>query len=220
MRWAPFVLFMLLGCDHPAVSQFEIHVRAVADGAPMAGVRVSEGGAVLGQSGDDGVVVLVTERPEGATVGLSLACPEGYRARPEQVTRTLRTWAPLDAERGGAPPLEIDVRCERRVSDLVIVVDGGRAGLPVSVDGAVVDRTDAVGLAHLLVRGTPGRRLLVSIDTSAIPKLLPENPERSFTITADDVVYWQQRFEMEGSQRRGRARRPTPTERDLPERIE
>jgi len=215
-RWILLAL-VLASCAEPVV-RFEILVRARADGAPMAGVQIAEGGVVLGQTGEDGALSLVTERAEGATLGLVADCREGFQARPERIVRTLRAWAPIDAS-AGSPPLAIDVVCHRVTSDVVIVVDAGRPNLPVAVDGAVVESTNEAGLAHLLLQGPPGRRVLVSIDTTDAPALAPASPERSFTLGDDAVLYWQTRFEALSAPAAEPPSRRRRSGRRVPERI-
>lgn len=207
----------LASCGDPAL-RFEILVRARADGAPMAGVQIAEGGVVLGQTGEDGALSLVTERAEGATLGLVADCREGFQARPERIVRTLRTWAPIDAA-AGSPPLTIDVVCHRLTSSVVLVVDAGRPDLPVAVDGAVIESTNEAGLAHLLLQGPPGRRVLVSIDTSDAPALAPASPERSFTLGDDAVLYWPTRFEAQSAPASEPPSRRRRGGRRVPERI-
>ena len=184
----------------------------------MGGVQVLQGGVVLGETRDDGTVSFVTERPEGETIGLSIGCPQGYRARPQQVSRTLRVLEPLDTE-AGPPPLSIDVACDQEVRDVVVVVDTERSGLAVAVDGRVVGRTNEAGFAHVLLRGPAGRRALVSIDTSELPGLVPSNPTRNYTLVEDDVLHWHRPFESEDDSVHRRRRRRQPRS-DLPERIQ
>ena len=215
-RWILLAL-VLASCAEPVV-RFEILVRARADGAPRAGVQIAEGGVVLGQTGEDGTLSLVTERAEGATLGLVADCREGFQARPERIVRTLRAWEPIDAS-AGSPPLAIDVVCHRVTSDVVIVVDAGRPNLPVAVDGAVVESTNESGLAHLLLQGPPGRRVLVSIDTTDAPALAPASPERSFTLGDDAVLYWQTRFEASSAPAAEPPSRRRRSGRRVPERI-
>lgn len=209
------------GCTEPA-RVFEIAVRARTEGEPMPGVQISEGGLFLGETDLGGQIHLVTERPEGSEVGLVARCPEGYRARPEELTRTLRAWERASEP---APPLDVEFSCERRVSTLVVVVDTGRSGLPVRVNGQEVARTSESGVAHVIVRDAAGARVVVSVDTVAHPDLAPQSPERAFTIEHDDVVYWQRGFEVPAPEpesprrRRGSRRGGTTTRPHGPVRV-
>lgn len=188
---------------------FRVAVHAMLDGAPIGGVEISEGGVRLGETGADGMLRLAADRPEGTRIELSARCPEGHRARPAQLEARLRR---LESTNGsGEPPsLTFEVRCERRVRDVVVVVDAGIAGLEVLIDGRVIDATDAAGLAHLTLQQPPGQRFVVSLDTSSHPELAPPDPEQRFTVSSrDEVFYWARPLsdvveEVDGDRRRRR----------------
>ncbi|WP_157069421.1 hypothetical protein [Sandaracinus amylolyticus] len=187
----------VLGCDVVQPGTHRVVVRATRDGAPISGVAITEGGLLIGETGEDGALRLDAERPEGATLELVARCPDDLRARPDHLRGRVRAWSRRDAEgRVSTPPLEFEVRCERRVRDVVVVVDAGRPDLDVQVDGHVVARTDVAGLAHVAIEQPPGQRFVVRIDTSAHPDLAPPNPEQRFTVGAEDeVFYWSRPFE-------------------------
>lgn len=169
---------------------FSIGVHATLDGEPLRGVEIAEGGMLIGETDDAGNIRLATARPEGTELELEVRCPEGHRARPERLRTRLRRLDPLPG-RETAPVLHLDVRCERTVRDVVVVVDTGQPGLDVLVDGRVVDRTDEQGRAHLWMEQAPGQRLAMRIDTSSRPELAPPSPEQRFTIGwRDEVFYW------------------------------
>ncbi len=190
---------------------FRVGVHAMLDGEPIGGVEIAEDGVRLGETGADGMLQLAADRPEGTRLQLSARCPDGHRARPAELEVRLRRLQPTT---GGPEPaaLTLEVRCERRVRDVVVVVDAGLEGLDVLVDGRVVDRTDAAGLAHLTLQQPPGQRFVVSLETSAHPELVPADPEQRFTVSSrDEVFYWARPLsdgteDDDGSERRGRGR--------------
>jgi hypothetical protein len=180
------VLVLGCGADRDA---FLLGVHATLDGQPVRGVEISEGGVRLGETGPDGTLRLAADRPEGTRLELAARCPAGHRARPATMQARLRRLSPLEGR--SAPPLMLEMRCERRVRDVVVVVDAGHAGLDVLVDGRVVDHTNEVGLAHLWLEQPPGQRFVVSLDTSGHPELVPPSPEQRFTVSSrDEVFYW------------------------------
>jgi hypothetical protein len=200
------IVFVFASCGGAeGTGSYSVVVHATRSGAPLAGVEITEGGYLVGATGADGALELAVDRPEGTRIELGARCPEGYRARPEHLETRLRE---LERPGGGSPPLELAVRCVRRVREIVVVVDAGQSNLPVLVDGRVVERTDATGLAHLWVEQTPGQRFAVRIDTSARPDLLPASPEQHYTVGADDdVLYWDPSFGQPEDDRQPRRRR-------------
>lgn len=205
-------LALLTACGEDRDS-FELRVHATLDGQPIGGVEIAEGGVRLGETGADGALHLAADRAEGTRLELTARCPDGHRARPAQLGARLRRLDPLpNAATSAAPPLVLEVRCERRVRDVVVVVDAGHAGLDVLVDGRVVDHTNELGLAHLWLEQPPGQRFAVSLDTSAYPELVPPSPEQRFTVSSrDEVFYWarplgEAEHERERRRRRGGGR--------------
>ena len=84
----------------------------------------------------------------------------------------------------------------------------GRAGLPVLVDGEVVGRTNARGVAHLALHRPSNTTFRVALDTSSRPRLRPRNPEVPFAVgDADDIFVFDQSFEQLRVRKRRRHRK-------------
>jgi hypothetical protein len=191
-------LAVLLGCSSgkPAPVPFTIELRALSDdGAPLAGVAFSLGKKTAGLTGTEGRVVQKVAGDEGSTLRVGVTCPVDYDP-PGQlpVVRLTRTRT-IDARE--AQPLPVEVRCERRQSDIVVVVRADRGSrLPVLIDGKLVTTTDDDGLAHVLVRrARTEKKLDVALDTTGRASLKPVNPARTYDISGRDaVILFEQTF--------------------------
>jgi hypothetical protein len=195
---AATALAALLGCSSgkPTPVPFTIELRALTgDGAPLAGVAFSLGKKASGLTGADGRVVQKVAGDEGNTLRVGVTCPPDYDP-PSQlpVVRLTRTRT-IDAREAQALPVE--VRCERRQSDIVVVVKADRGGrLPVLIDGKPVTTTDDDGLAHVLLRrARTDKKLDVALDTAGHATLKPVNPARTYDLSGRDaVILFEQTF--------------------------
>ena len=210
-------------CEEPVEpGYFPVEVRTSEAGEPLAGAQVFVDGAPIGASDATGLVRNVLRGEDGTRVEVRAACPEGRTASPPSVVLTLREVAAVQP--GDAPvALRIAIECVRSQLDTVIVVDAaGAAGAPVQIDGATVTRTDALGIAHVVLSGRPDEQHVVRLDTSGHPELRPRDPSTSFTIgDRDDVVVFAPALAALAHEpaRRPRRRRHTQAVRLIPQRL-
>jgi hypothetical protein len=191
-------LTLLFGCSskQPEPAPFTIELRALnGEGAPLAGVAFSLGKKTAGVTGTDGRVVQKVTGDEGSSLRVGVTCPASHDPPPElPVVRLTRTRS-IDARAAQALPVE--VRCERRQSDIVVVVKAERGPrLPVLIDGKPVTTTDDDGLAHVLLRRARAEKTLqVSLDTGGRTALRPVSPGRTYELDGRDaVVLFEQAF--------------------------
>lgn len=167
---------------------FTLELRGVGDeGAPLAGVSFF-GPASWGVTGNDGRLNHRIAAPDATAIAITATCPPDYkdapRLAPVRLTKTRR----VDDHSAQAIPVE--VRCERRESDLFIVVRAAGGGrLPVVVDGRRLVSTDDDGVAHMLLRRPRASgKVEVSLDTSSRPELKPLSPSRTYQLGSGDTV--------------------------------
>jgi hypothetical protein len=91
----------------------------------------------------------------------------------------------------GAPPPEYGARCSRARHSLNVrihTVGAGAANMPIRHLGKEVARTDATGMAQVVIEGQVKERVDLQIDTSdpKFAKMHPQNPVASFEITEKD----------------------------------
>lgn len=187
---ASWVALSPVACGTPPRPQepFTLELRGVGDdGSPLAGVSFS-GSKPWGVTGNDGRLVHRLEAPESTSVALTATCPLDYKDAPRLAPIRLTKTRRIDDQRTQAIPVE--VRCERRESELLVVVRAERGGrLPVVVDGQPLVSTDDDGIAHLLLRRPRASGTVeVSLDTSSRPELKPRSPTRTYQIGSADTV--------------------------------
>jgi hypothetical protein len=189
----------LLACssEKPAPAPFKVELRAFNDeGAPLAGVAFSFDKKPAVLTGADGRVVQTVAGDEGASLSVNVICPANYDPPPQHPMVRLTRTRSIDA-RATAHTLPVEVRCERKQSDVVVVVKAERGGrLPVLIDGKPVATTDDDGLAHVLLRRARSEKTLqVSLDTGFRTALKPVSPARTYDLHGRDaVVYFEQTF--------------------------
>jgi hypothetical protein len=188
-----FVLSCLSACSSAPIpdeaSKFGIELRAVAEaGTPLAGVGLAAEGQQLGFTGSDGRLTRDVRGLEGSSLRVSVSCPAEYE-QPEQPPplRLTRTRA---VGTQAAQPLTLDVRCQKRLSTIAIVVHAERGErLPILVDGKPIATTDDDGIAHVLLRRPRGDKAVqLGIDTSSRSVLKPVNPTRSYELHGRDAI--------------------------------
>jgi hypothetical protein len=129
-------------------------------------------------------VTLQGRRPK--RVHLQVRCPHGHQAvEPRSV--------PVSPH-GRQPPLELDFVCRPASRSLLIVVRAPLAsGLPVLADGASIGSVGPDGTLHALLQRPPGSELRLTLDTSAEPRLAPQQPVREITVgDSDELVVFDQ----------------------------
>jgi hypothetical protein len=187
-----------IGCGQaspPAAEPFVVELRAAAgDGSPLEGVALALGDGTASSSDARGRAVLMVSAADGTLVRLRATCPAGYDLEAEIPALRLKRTRSIAAKTEQAIPVE--VRCERAVHDVVVVVKAERGTrLPVLIDGKALATTDDQGIAHLLVqRARTQTTLQVGLDTSARGALKPVSPTRTFELNGDAVVIFEQPF--------------------------
>jgi hypothetical protein len=196
MLFACMVLGAFAACSacSPRVPEhrFEFLVR-VSSGPdrPVRGASVLHGTQPVGVSGDDGLIQLRSSGSEGELLAFRVACPDGYKSPSEPLSIVLRRLGK------GARAPEYWARCEPTSRTLVVVVRAEKAaGLPVRHLGSEVGRTDADGIAHVLLRAPPDESVELVLDTSGHPRLKPQQPTARFDVGAQDALHlFEQEFQ-------------------------
>jgi hypothetical protein len=188
-RW-PLAALVLAACADPEPLPFAAHFSVNADGkSPVAGAQILARGQVVGSTNASGELQVRLLGFEGDRVPISLACPNGYAASPEDSIVILRSVQGLGGEE--RKPIDHALGCQPTQRDAVVLVhvSGAAASLPVKIDGAVVGHTDGLGFGHFHLRPDPGSRVEVAVDTSSNDKLMPQNPQQIFQVETHDQVF-------------------------------
>lgn len=217
---APVVCVLVLwACGDvrpPPVPSFAVTFLAESDpGLPLAGVTVLANDAPQGESGAEGIVQTSLEGRTGASVTITYRCPEGYRAERESQTLRLHRFQGA-ADASSNVGLQMRLTCVPLTRGVAFVVrTNGWANLPVMLNGREVTRTNAQGIAHIVLRSPPGPSFQVKLSTESLPTLRPRNPVMTFPIgSADEVFVFNQEFNEESQPRNRRRRSPPPP--DIP----
>lgn len=171
------------------VNSYDLAVRVEADpGEPLPGAKLLHSGKELGRTNEDGRVVIRATGNEGERIELELACPDGYRAPGAPLAVTLRRGAERPEYFASCPPISRKLVIAARL-------DKG-AGLPLRYLGREVARSDASGVAHLVIEAETDKTIELTIDTSEQPTLRPKSPTARFRMpNRDDVVVLEQSFQ-------------------------
>lgn len=185
-------LLAATGCSETPRPPQRFAVRAFSDpGQPLAGARVLLGGEVVATSDGSGMAVFALQGREGQSFDVAVQCPAGYQTRSQTLAVMLRRIESPDSL------TEYDAACPPRTRSIVVVVRG-QAGyeLPILRLGREIARTDAAGVATLLLHVAPQDQFDLTLDTSgARGELRPENPVATFVAKDhDDVFVFDPRF--------------------------
>lgn len=209
LHWGA-ALALALGCADPKPVPFPAHFTVVADEkAPVSGAQLTARGQGLGATNAEGMLQAPLLGFEGERIPITLTCPAGYAANPAESVLILRSVQGLGGE--ARRPIEHALSCQPTKRDAVVLVhvSGAAASLPVKIDGAVVGQTDSLGFGHFYLRSDPGARFEVSVDTTAQPKLMPQNPQQVFQVdTRDDVFVFDRDFKLPPKPKPVRKRTP------------
>lgn len=196
MRSLAICLLLAAACatPEPATLTRAIELRATTrSGAALPGVRAWLDGVLLGETQSDGLLRGTLRGRVHQRVVLSWACPAAHEPASEQRELAIDAEAPSQGD-GAATPraaLKLEARCAPLDIEAALVVRASGAppeGLPVIVRDEVVARTDADGLAHVLLRARRGSSLAVALDTRQHPKLVPASPIETFQLGSDDTI--------------------------------
>jgi hypothetical protein len=196
---------LLLGCAEKPTPLFMVGVRVESDpGVGLPGAILSMHGRQLGVTDATGLTVPTLAGVSGETIELNVSCPLGFRQPTAALLVRLRP-----AQRAADRP-EYRVACPPRERKLVLAVKtDGLASLPLRVLGEEIARTDRFGVAHALLHVAPGETVVLKLDTSAQPTLMPRDPElRVVMPERDELVVFQQAFSKPKPKRRPRVKEP------------
>jgi hypothetical protein len=178
-----------LGDSRPKALEMEVMFEVQKDGRyPVAGALVSTASRSLGASDRDGRLLARLRGTAGERVALQVRCPSGYYAASAPESLAIRPVLSLANAVGQR--LHVPIACETTERSIAILVRAEtQPNLPVVARGQEVARTDADGLAHVLLAATPGEELSVEIVTTDAPALRPQSPRRQFRIGNQDEVF-------------------------------
>jgi hypothetical protein len=182
--------------------------RVVSDPSkPLAGVNLLRDGKVLATSDAAGVAAFTMDGRDGETFGVSIECPAGFQSPTQPTQVMLRRLASSDVV------AEYDAACPPRTRAIVVAVKGSKGHrLPILRLGQEIARTDASGVATVLVRVGPQEQFDLALDTSAHDdlSLRPQSPAATFNVkNSDEVVVFDPHF-TEAKKPASRPRRIAP----------
>lgn len=211
-----FVGWGLLGCaNEPDNLQRDIPLAIeVRDGADQVveGALVRVDGRDLGQSGPHGQLLVLLRGVEGQSVTVTHSCPQGYEAsEPAETIVVLRRLSD-SPESPVLVPIPVKLSCRALLRQVVLLVRTEPAArLPVRALGKEVARTDADGVAQVLLRGQADEEVEVALDTGEHPRLRPVSPTRRIRFSdKPQLLVFDQPFEAAAWRRRPRTRAHRP----------
>jgi len=160
------------------------------DGQGLMGAQILNGKKVVATTNDTGSAKLSFHGQEGATMSLTVKCPERYASPANPITLGLRHLDP------GSPAPRFEAKCIRQTHSIVVGVKAENgADLPIVRLGQVIGKTDQLGTTHLLLETSPNEQVTLTLDTSANNMLRPENPNLTFmSKDTDEFVLLEQKF--------------------------
>jgi hypothetical protein len=188
----------LTGCglfeDHTAKNEsplFPIMVTIHGDGRqPLAGVEILDQKRVLGKTDAAGRVQLKLQGSEGSTASLTVKCPATFKSPEQPIVVGLRQMSP------NSPAPKVEAECIPLIRTVVVGLRAENgADLNIVRLNQVIGRTDANGVAHLLIQASPGEQVTLTLNTASSPNLRPQSPTLTF-MAADrnEMVLLEQRF--------------------------
>jgi hypothetical protein len=181
--------------DQASSPSLDVHitvkVRVVDDrGEGVAGADVASGKTSKGLTGPDGTLAVKLSGHAGRVVPLTVKCPAGFASPDKTIDVGITQLAP------GSPAPLFEARCTALVHSLVVALRAENGpDLPVIYLGREVARTDAQGMAHIVLKLPPGETASLRLDTSGAPALLPRNPEFLFKAgNRDEMLLLDEKF--------------------------
>jgi hypothetical protein len=198
----PFVVSIALiavGCTAPPPPPLEVAVYVRSDpGKPLPEAQVQYSGQTIATTDASGIAKLTLHGTEGESFDVMIACPAGFQSPSQPVPIVLRRLA----DPGKVP--QYDVRCPPTTRAAVIAVRADKgANLPVLYLGREIGRTDANGVATVLLHVRPQEAFDLMLATSGTgdaraEALRPQNPVATFTVKdQDDLFMFEPRFTVE-----------------------
>jgi hypothetical protein len=177
----------LASCTSPPPTPVAVNITVESDpGDPLPGAQVLFHGKLVGISSATGTVALTLTGPEGQMFDLSIQCPEGHRSPAEPLSIVLRRLG----DSGVAP--EYKASCPPLVRPIVVAVVADKGpNLPVMYLGREIARTDDLGAASVLLQGTPGEQVTLSLSTEdkSARQLRPKDPAMTFNVRDQSDVF-------------------------------
>ncbi len=188
------------------------------DGVAVAGASVFVGDTPLGKTSAAGGLALELSGAEGDRFAIGASCPDplrlvaqslpeivlseirGYGAEPAQLElvvtcqRPRRSVAVLVRARGEILELK-EKRAKRRGKELRTTVTEVEelplVDVSVLLNGQLLAKTDADGLAHLAFEVSPSTSFELTLDTASAgyEELVPHNPTATFDVRESDELY-------------------------------
>ena len=187
------------GCkdlEPPPPKPFQLYVKVESDpGRPVPAAIIARNNKTLSTTDNNGRAMLTFagEEGEGATVQVSVKCPDTFQSPSKPV--------PLKLTRLSDPTKipEYAVSCPPTLRHVVVAVKADNGPfLPVMYLNRQITKTDAAGAAHFALEVAPGAQFAVTLDTSENSRLKPPSPSKPFTVgQADDILVWEQKFDVE-----------------------
>lgn len=184
----------LLGADQKTAAasrRYEVVIAARGDDqAPLGGVQILLAKRPLGTTDASGSVRLSLIGNEGDVTALHVKCPDGFASPDKPIAVGLRHFT------DDSPPPRFETQCVPLVRSFVVGVRAQKgAHLPIRRLNRVVGQTDGDGVAHLLIQAAPRDQVVLTLDTSAMELLRPQNPTLTFVASdQDQLVLLEQKF--------------------------
>src|SRR5262249_45623460 len=149
--------------DDSRAAPFTMAVEATSDpGVALEGVELRAGDRVMGKTDAKGHAVIAPMGAEGTALDVLVRCPDGYDSPTEPIKMTLRRFV------GAKTAPTYAVSCPPAVRSVVAVIRAENGpNLPVLRLGREVGRTDATGIAHMLLDVKPGESVELTLATVA-----------------------------------------------------
>lgn len=212
---------LLCQCNtEPAINSYLIHFVAKADDSKLLdGVPIYLDGKKLGTTGADGSLSVRVAASTKQTLSAKADCPAGYRGSNQPTAIHLRQFRSLSSSHPDNALQYVFICTPTMVSAAVIVSTSLPTELPLLMDGQEVGRTNADGVAHLLIEAAPGSNFTLLLDTQKHTTVRPQYPTRTFYVGNQDEIYvYEQSLEIPKVKRR--RSRPHRAARHLPIRIQ
>lgn len=189
MRCAALLLGCLeLSCSPPP--NFPVEVTATTEeGRPFPGLRVRINGRDRGVTPVSGTLVTNEEGKLGGKLKLEFEPPANYIATPKEDTLSLLRQVDTTGRR---IPLQASVKVQSQQVEYAVLVKTGIPNLPVKLNGEMRTRTNACGVALVMLVDQPGAQPTLMLSTDDWPHITPQNPTQRFPLgSASDVYMWE-----------------------------
>jgi hypothetical protein len=170
---------------------YPITVTIHGDGRqPLAGVEILDQKRVLGKTDAAGQVHLKLQGTEGSSVALTVKCPVTFKSPEQPIVVGLRQMSQ------NSPAPRFEAVCIPLVRTVVVGLRAENgADLNIIRLNQVIGRTDAHGVAHILLQASPGEMVVLTLNTATSPNLRPQSPTLTFVAgDRNEMVLLEQKF--------------------------